>query len=793
MSPVRAAPSPTGLRSLVTRAASGRSHARRGHADHASSALSIPRRIHGFASGSPPRSGAVCAPSAAQHFCHRLLGAAALVTLLAAGLAPASAQSGSSLAGDAPLIPWQRTLDDALALSQQTGKPLLVAVNADGEVASDSIARGRYRDPEFAKLVEGFIPVIASPVTHAPRDRDGRGVRIVCPRFGTVTCAEHQAIEPDAYARWFDGTRVTPRHVGVSKKGEVLFDLYLLSSLSQIDRALEQHGESKGDLKDAAKLSDSKLFASRDAAARTRLEQRFLEAPLASRKRWAEQGGSQPGLLVLALRDGDASVRAAALESVVDHAVELPTDVLSEAAREAWGDRLALAAVVAGLELRAGDPPSAASSSGANGGTAGAADGAGASSSGDGRARRLATVLGGAIAEGRHRAVDPEAWTAALAAVPSMVPAPTLRDSETIYALVGQLGETIEQDPAALGARYELATALVEMADASMAEGAGDVSWLWEQAKEAALEALDHRDPLKDDAGSAKALLGAWAALARSDWELGGLEVAADAAANAVRPAVTWEAAYTLAAVDALHVLVQARFEQIAGAQDADQAIEPVWAADLADGARALMVHPLAEEWQQVAALDAVAGVALDGLHRQLAQAAVIERPKSSGMHEHLRWTVLRDGDALALIDAYDELLSKHTRSGLVKWYAAYGALAAGDRLRDEGRTDDARTAYAASLERFEAAGKRDSSLDLLAECTALVHAGLAAACLADGELEQAVEAMLTAAATSAAALDLPDGNEDTPRKTGRALSLALRRADKRDLATKVDDALAGK
>jgi hypothetical protein len=725
------------------------------------------------------------------------LGAAALVTLLAAGLAPASAQSGSSLAGDAPLIPWQRSLDDALALSQDTGKPLLVAVNADGEVASDSIARGRYRDPDFAKLVEGFIPVIASPVSHAPRDRDGRGVRIVCPRFGTVTCAEHQAIEPDAYARWFDGTRVTPRHVGVSAKGEVLFDLYLLSSLSQIDRALEQHGESKGDLKNAEKLSDSKLFASRDAAARTRLEQRFVDAPLASRKRWADQGGGQPGLLVLALRDKDASVRAAALASVVEHAVSLPTDVLAEAAREAWGDRLALAAVVAGLELRAGDPSFAASSVGANGaGASGAgANGAGAeaSSAGDGRARRLAAMLAGATAEGRHRAVDPDAWTAALAAVPSMVSAPTLRDSETIYALVGQLGEAIEQDPAALGARYELATALVEMADASLAEGAGDVSWLWEQAKQAALEALDQRDPLKDDADSVKALLGAWSALARADWELGGLEVPADAAANAVRQPVTWEAAYTLAAVDALHVLVQARFEQIAAAHDADQAIESVWAADLADGARALMLHPLAEEWQQVAALDAVAGVALDGLHRQLAQAAVIERPRSSGMHEHLRWTALRDGDALALIDAYDELLAKHTRSGLVKWYAAYGALAAGDRLRDEGRTDDARVAYAVSLERFEAAGKRDSSLELLAECTALVHAGLAAASLDDGELERAVEQMLTAAATSPAALDLPDGNEDTPRKTARALSLALRRADKRDLATKLDDALAGR
>lgn len=38
--------------------------------------------------------------------------------------------------------------------------------------------------------------VIASVYRHTPRDHDERGQRIPCPRFGSVTCGEHIAIEP---------------------------------------------------------------------------------------------------------------------------------------------------------------------------------------------------------------------------------------------------------------------------------------------------------------------------------------------------------------------------------------------------------------------------------------------------------------------------------------------------------------------------------------------------------------------------------------------------------------------
>src|SRR5262245_10309815 len=131
-----------------------------------------------------------------------------------------------------PLMPWQRDLDDALELVKRTGKPLLIAVNMDGEPASEVFAWQRYRDPEFAKLASGFVCVLASPDRRNPRDHDDRGWRIAEPRFGRVVDAEHIEIEPTLYARYFHEQRVAPRHVGVAPDGKVLFDLFLLQDLS---------------------------------------------------------------------------------------------------------------------------------------------------------------------------------------------------------------------------------------------------------------------------------------------------------------------------------------------------------------------------------------------------------------------------------------------------------------------------------------------------------------------------------------------------------------------------------
>jgi hypothetical protein len=146
-------------------------------------------------------------------------------------------------------ILWQRSLGDALELSRVNGRPLLVAINADGESASESIVRERYRDPRWVANTRSFVCVVASYFRHTPRDHDDSGARVVCPRFGEVTCGEHMALEPATHERFLKGVtielfgettdRISPRHVLVDVNGEVVFDRYLLFDLSELDRELE--------------------------------------------------------------------------------------------------------------------------------------------------------------------------------------------------------------------------------------------------------------------------------------------------------------------------------------------------------------------------------------------------------------------------------------------------------------------------------------------------------------------------------------------------------------------------
>ena len=107
-------------------------------------------------------------------------------------------------------------------LIRQSNKPILICINMDGEIASEHYAGVRYRQPEIAKLYEPYVCVIASTYRHNPRDYDDQGRRILCPRFGSVTCGEHIAIEPVLYEKFFDGTRVAPRHIMVELDGSDL-------------------------------------------------------------------------------------------------------------------------------------------------------------------------------------------------------------------------------------------------------------------------------------------------------------------------------------------------------------------------------------------------------------------------------------------------------------------------------------------------------------------------------------------------------------------------------------------
>lgn len=644
-------------------------------------------------------------------------------------------------------VPFQRTVDDALALAKASGKPLLICVNMDGETASDSLASGSYRDPAFGKLAAGFVPVIASPDRHAP-DRDGRGRRVLCPRFGRVTCSEHIATEPAVFDRWFAGTRVAPRHLAVSSDGEVLFDLYLLNDLTRIDRALEKHGVA-GELPAVGGGPDAWL-TSPDRDARLALEQAFLQAAEPVRARLVEQAldpartVGHPELLFLGLRDRAPSVARAAARQVLAYVTLADTDLLLEAARVLWPEREAVTTAAAGLDALGAD---------------------------DVRAKRLATMLPAALEE--PAGLAPATWEAALAEAELRPWAGA--DTELLYDEVGRLGDAVVAEPERADLRRDLALTLLDLADGYAAQGQEDVSYLWQEAQDAARQATE-RDP---DDGLA------WALLARADWLLGGTEVAADAAAAAL-PRLLDDAG-SVRVVDTLDILVSARAEQVRLALAQDLPVVAAQVSEVVAASRLLLLHPLAADWQLAVALDVLGGWELDGLHAELALDGVARWPASPDLHDHLRWHLLRDGDAADVVPVYASLAALEPVRGRDSgtWFAAYAALAAGDLLRSERRHDDALAAYEAALAGFDAAVEGDRPF------LGLALTGIGRVHLDAGDAAGAAAWLRRAIAEAPEALDVPASDGETPAATVRAVSRALRGAGQRDQAVALTEALS--
>ncbi|MCA8975005.1 MAG: hypothetical protein KDC98_09800, partial [Planctomycetes bacterium] len=210
----------------------------------------------------------------------------------------------------APGIAWQRSLEDALAVQKVTAQPLLIVVNSAGEVFNDRFRTDTYGRADFIASTRGYVCVIASPDRHNERDYDGLGNRIECPVFAGCTCGEHIAIEPALFARYFNGNRWAPRHLGVGPDGKILFDRFQDRSMqTAIDAIASHRGQPAAD---AAVPDDLEaLLKRRDAAARRALEGMYRGAAMARRLQILAAAGHATNdpldLLRMALRSADES------------------------------------------------------------------------------------------------------------------------------------------------------------------------------------------------------------------------------------------------------------------------------------------------------------------------------------------------------------------------------------------------------------------------------------------------------------------------------------------------------
>jgi HEAT repeat protein len=121
-------------------------------------------------------------------------------------------------AGAQDAIRWEPDAAAAFDRAAKEGRPLFVAFNMDGEVANDEAVRLHYKDPEIVRLSQKFVCLVGSIGSHAEGEDEA------CPRLGSITCAQHQAVEKEIRRRFIEGDIVrAPQHVFCAPTGEELF------------------------------------------------------------------------------------------------------------------------------------------------------------------------------------------------------------------------------------------------------------------------------------------------------------------------------------------------------------------------------------------------------------------------------------------------------------------------------------------------------------------------------------------------------------------------------------------
>jgi hypothetical protein len=662
------------------------------------------------------------------------------------------------------LITFQRTWEDALAVAKETGKAILICVNMDGEIASEHYAGVRYRQPDIAALYEPYVCVVASVYRHTPRDHDEHGQRILCPRFGSVTCGEHIAIEPVLYEQFFDGRRIAPRHIMVELDGSETYDVFYAMDTASVfgairdgiaDRAAQPPPVVRGDRPLVERV------ASRDVEDRTAVETAF--------------------------RDGDRELRQALLAAANEHIDAAPVDLLRLAVFGFDADlaRAARAALAKASSGEAVDVINEALRAQLDGGErealVAALERLGASST---RARSLAVVHKGLGT--RSDQVDVDGWSKALSGGGTYA-API--DWSALESRVDSRAAAAQSRPDDAAAQLELAESSLRLAvdpqtsqilAADRRTASKYAKLMFEDARRAGLEAER---------------LGAkgWrvqAVLALAAWYLGDTSEAhrrAIAAMPEIPPgAEEWSAIGTVA------LFAQARRSAILQAMREKQEWPGQWLTDVNAAYSVLARHPLGTDAHVAAHYDLLRVLGAGGRAARVLDEGLARFPGSAELHDCLRQRVLAERGAAGLEPTYAAMLEKPDAPPALEWFAGYAAIVAAEFDRRANRDRDARAAYDRAIAHYERfiAGNQDAR-DSADHFVAIALAGRARLALENDDAPAALDELLASLQRRPQSAATLDGLNISPADTARMLRARLTRLERADLLQRLEAALA--
>ncbi|MEZ6194635.1 MAG: hypothetical protein R3F20_02740 [Planctomycetota bacterium] len=562
------------------------------------------------------------------------------------------------------LIEFQRTWDDALAVAKETGKPILICVNMDGEIASEHYAGVRYRMPEIAKLYEPYVCVIASTYRHTPRDHDEHGHRILCPRFGSVTCGEHIGIEPILFDKYFEGQRVAPRHIMVELDGQETYDVFYAFDTDSVFKAIED-GIVNRKLKPNPVVKGDRSIVEKVKSADNK-DRREVEKAFA---------------------DGDAELRAAIMAAAKEMGDRAPTELLrlavmgfDETMNKAARDVLAKATDEKSIEL-IGEALRAPLEDQERQTLISALDRIGEKSE---RARTMSVVHKG-LGQGKS-AVDVAGWKSALVGASYR---PALDEAEAARRL-DRMNEVFEGKDAS--AKLDLAEAFLKQAEEASQATPPDRRMVNAFLADAAQAARD----------AEKAGAKGWrpdAILATTSWYLGDVEEARRRAVAAAsqRPedATDWKCMVVLG------LFAEQRREAIRAALREKREWPKEWMTDVHAAYAVLAEHPFGTPDQVVAHYDFLVELDAKGPAAAALEAGVRRFPARPSSTTGCA-SALVDKGVKGLEETYEALLREDGAHENLRWFAGYASIMAAEYYRRDRRGNRAIEAYGRAIAHYD-------------------------------------------------------------------------------------------
>ena len=653
------------------------------------------------------------------------------------------------------LITFQRTWDDAVEVAKETGKAILICVNMDGEIASEHYAGIRYRQPEIAELYEPYVCVIASVYRHNPRDYDENGNRIICPRFGSVTCGEHIWIEPILFEKYFEGVRVAPRHVMVELDGSETYDVYYANDTDSV----------------FARITDG--ITERDAPPPIVRGDRTLVEKVASRH------VEDRDAVESAYKGGDREQREMLLRAALENVESAPDDLLRLAiygfdpemarlAREALASSDSTGAIeLINEALRVPLDESEREKMIA------ALDRLGKKSD---RAKTLSIVHRGLGSTSKQ--IDQAAWDGK---------AGGSYEAPSVDVVTSRLESATVQPAENPAARLEAAAALLELA----------VDPRSMQGENRKVAERYYRMRLEDARRIAREAerLGAsgWrldAVLGLSAYYLGDLDTSYRHVEAAVPKIPSGAADWT--AIATISLFAQQRQQAITEALNKKEDWPGEWLTDVNAAFAVLSSHPLGRDVHVADHFRFLMRLGAFGRAERVLKEGLERFPDSWVLHGHLRGRVLwRDGvDGLEA--AYASMLKEEDASPNLPWFAGYASIVAAENHRRQNEPDKALKSYDRALAYYDQSIERNpESKDSSDHYAAIVLAGRARIALEDNDLSGALHQILASFERKPDAAASLDGMNLSGAGTAKMLLARLKQAEQTEMVGELEHALS--